>query len=83
MQEPAQTLTAGEEVDDVDDDGGDDGPVLEDATRRRRELCSVRLPEAVTDQAHAADDKHGDQGRVLVAVFCVRGEGEGEKELCV
>lgn len=70
-----------EHVDDVDDDGGDEGLVLEESQGGGGKSSPESLEGDVSDQANRSDCKHGDEGWVLVAVLSGGLEREGEEKL--
>lgn len=70
-----------EHVDDVDDDGGNEGLVLEESQGGGGESSPESLKDDVSDQANRSDGKHGDERWVLVAVLSGGLEREGEEKL--
>lgn len=80
--EVKQLKVGGEHVDKVDDDGGDEAAIEEDALGHGRELGKFPLVERVGDEAGGADGKHGDERVVFEAAASASVEREGEKELC-
>lgn len=70
-----------EHVDDVDDDGGDKGLVLQETQGGGGESSPESLKDDVSDQADGSDGEHGDEGWVLVAVLSGGLEREGKEKL--